>query len=121
MRKLQLRDTFSVARLIKKANLKETLRDIIKDPSVKKIVDDEKNNKKNLDDKAEDIGINIIFSIIEKISDEGIEKDLYKLFASIFEITEKEVEEMSPLEFLNNLKILAKENDLRSFLSQATL
>ena len=117
MRKLQLKDTFALARIVTKANLKETIRNIIKDSNVKNVID----NKEKADSKAEDIGIDIIFSLIEKVSDEGIEKDFYKLCASIFEMTEKEVSEIPPVKFVENIKILAKENDIRSFLSQATL
>lgn len=102
MRKLQTSDVFSAMRLIKKANLKEELRPVLRRASTSNL-------------SVEDVGIEAIIDFMGIISEKNAEQAIYEVLAGPFEITAKEVETMPPMQLVNNLTELAKENDLKVF------
>lgn len=121
MRSLQLQDTFAVARIIKKANLKEVIKDATKNSKIMSAINSkEEQSKEVTDDEIMETGIDMIFTIIENVSDEKVEKDIYKLLASIFEKKENDIRTMAPGDFIKNIKELLKENDIVTFFKSAT-
>lgn len=121
MRSLQLQDTFAVARIIKKANLKEVIKDATKNSKIMSAINSkEEQSKEVTDDEIMETGIDMIFTIIENVSDEKVEKDIYKLLASIFERKENDLRTMAPGDFIKNIKELLKENDIVTFFKSAT-
>ncbi len=102
MRKLQTSDIFNALRLIKKANLREEIKPILKLASEGSM-------------QVEDIGIEGIISLIEIMSEKKAEQAIYEVLAAPFEMTAKEVEQMDIISLAESLKILAQENDLKGF------
>ena len=102
MRKLQTSDVFAALRAIKKANLKEELKPIIKQAA---------SGEMNL----EDVGITGILSILEIASEKKAEGAVYEFLAGPFEKTAKEIETLDLEELLDGLAELGRENNLRRF------
>ena len=102
MRKLQTSDIFNALRLIKKANLKEEIKPILKMAESGEL-------------KVEEVGINGVLSFIEILSEKKAEQGIYELLAGPFEMKPKEVEQMDLITLAEHLETLARENDLRRF------
>jgi len=102
MRKLQTSDLFNALRLIKKANLKEEVKPLLKLAGSGEM-------------KVEDIGIEGILGLVEIMTESKAEKAIYEVLAAPFQTTAKEVEQMDLLTLAENLETMAKENDLRRF------
>lgn len=102
MRKLQTSDVFNAMRLIKKANLREEIKPLLKMAGSGEL-------------KVEDVGITGILSLIEILTEKKCEQAIYEVLAAPFEMTVKEVEEMDLIAFAESLEKLAKENDLKRF------
>lgn len=98
MRKILTKDIFTLARIIKKANVKEELKKI----DLKKA-------------EVNEVGMTIIFTIVE--AGAVAESEIYKL---IEDITGKNIENMELKETIELIKELAKENDLIRFFKSAT-
>lgn len=104
MRKLQTSDIFNTLRLIKKVDLKEELKPVIKMAADKEL-------------KIEDVGITGILSVIEILTEKKAEQGMYEILAGPFEMTAKEVEKLELDELVINIETLAKENNLKRFFS----
>jgi len=102
MRKLQSSDLFATLRVIKKANLKEEIKPIIK-----------KASEGEMD--LKDVGIEGMLGVVEILTEKKAEKAIYEVLAGPFEITVDEVEKMDLIELAENLETLAQENDLKRF------
>lgn len=99
MRKIRTKDVFTLARIIKKAKLKEQLKKLdLTKASV------------------EEIGMTLIFSCIE--AGATTEKEIYEL---IKDITGQDIKEMDIGDTIKLLEKIAQENDLTNFLEKATL
>jgi|SRR5690625_159556 len=108
MRKLTPKDAFSLARILKKTNIKETLQTFI---SQGQSAED--------DDDVNNLGIDVMFAIVEACANEGIEDEIYKFLSGPFEMDPKEIESMDLDKLINMLKQLAEENDLKRFFNFA--
>ena len=102
MRKLQTRDVFNALRLIKKAELKEEIK-----PVVKLAADG--------DLKIEDIGIEGILTCIEIFTEKKAESAIYDFLAGPLEKDAGDVEKMELMELVEGLKQISEENDLKAF------
>lgn len=102
MRKIQTTDLFNALRMIRKANLKEDIKPILKMAG-------------SGDLKVEDVGISGILAFIEILSEKKCEQAIYEVLAPIFEVDVKDVAKMDLIELVENLQTLAKENDLKRF------
>lgn len=102
MRKLQTSDVFNAMRLIKKANLKEEIKPILR-----------RAGEGNLN--VEDVGIEGILGFIEILTEKKSEQAIYEVLAGPFEMSPQEIETMTLDLLMENLQQLAKENDLKSF------
>lgn len=102
MRKIQFQDTFRMARIIKKANLKKDFIEAAKAGSKKGA-------------SAKDIGIDVLFAIIDAATDEDLEKEIYEFLGGITELGAETIKQKSMSELIEQFKEIAKENDLKVF------
>ena len=102
IRKLKFKDTFKVARIIKSANLKDSVL------SGYQVLNEE-------DGDVEYQGINLFFDIISGISDERTEKEIYALIEDIADI--EDASEMDFIELEEFIKTVIKENNIANFIT----
>ena len=103
MRKLQTSDLFSALRMIRKVNLKEEIKPILKLAGSGKL-------------KVEDVGVEGIISFIEILAEKKSEQAIYEVLAGPFEMDPKDIEKMDIIAFSEYLQTLAQESDLKRFL-----
>lgn len=94
---------FAMAKIIKAANVKEDLVDIISKAQTGEI-------------SSEKVGIEGVMCIINACGDDKVEQKVYDLLDDVFEA---KTEDMSIEVLLQNLKQLAKENNIMSFFRSA--
>lgn len=107
MRKINTADVFKMARLMKGANLTE---------SIKKAYMAGKEENAN----TEEIGMNAIMDIIGSCSDAGTEKKFYELLAGISEKTVDEIMNQSLETTMADIKRICEENNIANFLRSAS-
>lgn len=100
-RKLLLKDAAAMARIINKMEIKDEMSQLVKD-----LKDEEKTQ--------EDIGVNLIFMLIEGACRKDVIDDLYQFIGSILDMTGEEASEL-PLEDL-----IAKLKKVADFASWST-
>lgn len=100
MRKLRVGDAFAGARLIKAAGVKEEITNIIM------LV------KSGAQVKAEEVGIDLILSVMDGLADTGAEKKMYEFFAGPMEMTAEEINNLEIMEFIEKIKEFIKEQDM---------
>lgn len=109
MRKLNIKDAFSLARIIKKADIKEEIADFTNRIAVKKNSKDETVN-------TEAVGLEFVVTLLSSLSSKEIEQEFYSMLADIRDdITADEVSKLSIPEVLDNVKTIIRENDIKSF------
>lgn len=102
MRKLITQDVFNALRAIKKANLREELKPILKLAG-----------SGNLN--IEDVGLEGMLSVIEIFSEKKSEKAIYEVLSGPFEKTVEEIENMNLIDLAENLEAIVGENDIKRF------
>lgn len=101
MKRLVTGDLFAAMRVIKESNAKEALIPVLK------------NLDKETD--AEEVGVNVILTLIECASNVKAEGAIYSFLSSPFEMTKEEVATLPLGDLVAKLKELSEENDLVSF------
>lgn len=109
MRKLITSDIFVAARLIKKLDIKEKL---------KNIYQGSKNVDSENEEEVEAVGIEVMYSIFEECTTQQMETSIYEFLSKPFEISVKEIEEMELEKFFEMVAVLAMENNLLGFFKQ---
>lgn len=102
MKKLKTSDLFAALRVMKQANVRDELKPIF-----------EKAKQDNAD--VQSVGMDGILAIVGALTEKKAEKAMFEFLAGPFEVKPSEVEEMPITELIENLKHLAKENDLTDF------
>lgn len=113
MRKINTSDVFKMARIIRKANAKQEIKDIFAK------VTEAKENGEELETVQKEAGMECIAFIIDACGNEDVEKAVYSLLAGIAEKKDEEIKEQPIQATIDLLKAIAKENDLNNFLSVA--
>lgn len=109
MRKLSIKDAFTLARIIKKADIKEEIADFANRIAVK-------NNSKDETVNTEAVGLEFVITFITSLSNKETEQEFYSLLADIRgDITADEVSKLSIPDVLDNVKTIVRENDIKSF------
>ena len=106
MRKIQFQDTFVLARIIKKADVKDILiraNNSLKQDNVNK----------------EDVFLDVLFSVLSGAADEGVENEIYELLGGVAEKGTDEIKRLQIDELIDLVKKIAKENDLSNFFKSA--
>lgn len=115
MRKLNIKDAFTLARIIKKADIKEEIADFANRIAVKKNGKDETVN-------TEAVGLEFVITLITSLSSKDTEQEFYALLADIRgDITADEVSKLSIPEVLDNVKTIIRENDIKSFFTSLSV
>lgn len=143
MRKLNLKDVIKTARIIKKANLREEIRQTMKNysDSVKdgikdfipvKTGDSEEDMKRYQNDletysaklaiaKSEASfagGIDAVMILIDAAANETVEDAVYDLLAGITEKSKEEISNQSLDALIDDIEKIAKENDFANFMKR---
>lgn len=105
MRNLQTSDVFELARLVKKIGIKNELKEIAM--------------KINTDEDQYSVGFEIIFGLIEKVSEKNSEDYLYEFLSKPLEVTKDEVRTMDPVELVEKLFTIASVDKWKSFFNLA--
>lgn len=105
MRKLALKDAFTIARILKAANLREAVVEFAKQYNAQKGVNE--------------IGFEFILTLISSISDPAPEKMIYRFYADLKGVEPEEVEYYGLETLKADYKELVELNDLKSFFNFA--
>ena len=115
MKKLCTKDLFNAMRFVKKANIKDEILPMFNkaEELVKQTKSDAEMSKL-----IEEQGFELIYKIMEIVTDEGIEEEFYRLLSNPFEMDADTIANMPLNEFFNCFVVLAKENNLKDFFTQ---
>ena len=113
MRKLNFKDMFAVAEIIRKAKIRSELAALISGISAEKSA----KTDKNVENLAEKVGISFLLMLIEAAP--AVESEIYALIASIRGVDVEVVQNMSIDEIRDFWGALVAENDLNSFFASA--
>lgn len=102
MRKIEFQDAFTMARIIKKADIKTTIAAAVK-----------KGSEEGASEK--DIGIDVLFAVIQATGNEGIDKEVYELLGNVTELGAETIKHQSIGDTIKQIKQIAKENNLEDF------
>lgn len=109
MRKLNIKDAFTLARIIKSADIKEEIADFANRIAVKKHGKDETVS-------TEAVGLEFVITLLTSLSNKETEQEFYSLLADVRgDITADDVSKLSIPEVLDNVKAIIRENDIKSF------
>ena len=123
MRKLNFKDMFAVAEIIRKAKIRSELAALISGISAEKSAKADKNaenagkGEKNTENLVEKVGISFLLMLIEAAP--AVESEIYALIASIRGVDVEVVQNMSIDEIRDFWGALVAENDLNSFFASA--
>jgi len=109
MRKIQTQDVFKLARIIKQAKVKDEISRIIQEASASK-------EKGNISEK---VGIQAFFAIMENCSEPTLEEKIYDLLGGIAGVSPEEFKTQSLDVTLEQIKQIAKENNITDFFKAA--
>lgn len=101
MKKIKGTHLIKMSKLLSKTNLKQDI----------------KNSRKENKEDAFCLTIDLLFSVLEMLGDQGLEDELWELLSELFEADAKEMELE---ELIKNFKELSKENNLTGFFTQLT-
>lgn len=143
MRKLNLKDVIKTARIIKKANLREEIRQSMKNysDSVKEGIkdfipvktgdgeEDMKRYQKELETYSAKLviakseasfagGIDAVMILIDAAANETVEDAVYDLLAGITEKSKEEISNQSLDALMDDIEKIAKENDFANFMKR---
>jgi hypothetical protein len=105
MRKLALKDAFSLARIVKAADVKKEMVSFAAEMRGKKAED------------IEAVGLEFFVTLIQAASDVNVENKVYALYADLKGATAEEVSNYDLATVKADIKELIAENDLKSFFS----
>lgn len=123
MRKLNLKDVFRLAEIIKKAKIRSELAALVSSVSAENAAKTDKSGDfgekgaKNAEKIAEKVGISFILLLIEAAP--AVEREVYELVASIKGVEPEQVQAMTLDEIAGFCREVAQNNDLRGFFSSA--
>lgn len=123
MRKLNFKDMFAVAEIIRKAKIRSELAALISGISAEKSAKTDKTaesagkGEKNTENLVEKVGISFLLMLIEAAP--AVESEIYALIASIRGVEVEVVQNMSLDEIRDFWGALVAENDLNSFFASA--
>ena len=117
LRRMTSADIFPMCTIIKKIGIDE-VKKIINSPELMSLV----SNSKGKDDRTTAIGMSFMLDIASLIVGNipKIEADLYKFLASMSKMTEKELRDISPADFLDLIVAVIKHEDFKDFFSRAS-
>lgn len=108
MRDFNFEDTFTIAKIIKKMNIRKEIKECIKNA---------KSSKDESQDSAESLGVDIALIVIENIP--SAEKEVYSLFSSMTGKKVEDVKKMKATEVFGLVKDLFTNEEAKKVFSTA--
>ena len=113
MRKINTSDVFKLARIIKKAEMRDKIAKSIKEANEKK------NNDATSQQIEEDVGIEVVLTCIEACANDGMEKSIYELLSGIAENSPEDIEKMTLEALIELVQKIVTENNVANFFNAA--
>lgn len=113
MRKLNTSDVLKFARILKYSNIKSKITDLFDEAQGLDVTDVN-------DPKVKEFGFKALMEVVDCIASEKIEGELYSFLAGVTGKTEKEIEEQEFTTTIDDIKAIAKENNLLDFFKSAS-
>lgn len=102
MRRLQTQDVFKALRIITATGLKEDLKEIVQENEGNETI-------------TKDVGVDIIFKILERVSGEKTEQAVYDFLSGPFEVTAEAVREMPVTDLMENIRKIEDVGSWKTF------
>ena len=123
MRKLGLKDAFSVARIIKAANIRDEI--VAYGYKVRECQRAARNAAENAAEETaelnvEKVGFEFFVTMIAAVANEAAEKQIYKLYADIKGATPEDVSLLDFATVKEDIKEIIEQNDLKSFFNSVS-
>lgn len=119
MRKLIASDVFAALRVVSavedKTDVKEIVKQIIKDAEAEAEENDDEDAEKKNDEFIKSIGVGAIMKLVEMASGKKAEAKIYEFLAGPLEMQPEDVKALPIPDFIESIKAIARENDLSSF------
>lgn len=119
MRKLIAPDIFAALRVVSavedKTDVKEIVKKIVKEAEAEAEENDDEDAEKKNDEFIKSIGVGAILKLVEMASGKKAEAKIYEFLAGPLEMQPEDVKALPIPDFIENIKTIARENDLSSF------
>lgn len=113
MRKLNTSDVLKFARIMKYSGIKSKILDLFDEAQGLDITDIE-------NPKVKEFGFKAVMEVIEAIASEKVEGELYEFLAGVTEKTKEEIEEQEFTATIDDIKAIARENNLLDFFKSSS-
>ena len=113
MRKINTSDVCKMARIMKASGMREKIFELFKQG--RNIQADDISSPE-----VQEFGVSVVFEIIEVLAEQKAERELYELIGGIVGKSANEIAEQEFTTTIEDVKAIAKENDLVAFFSQAS-
>ena len=119
MRKLIASDIFAALRVVSavedKTDVKEIVKKIVKEAEAEAEENDDEDAEKKNDEFIKSVGVGAIMKLVEMASGKKAEAKIYEFLAGPLEMQPEDVKTLPIPDFIENVKTIARENDLSSF------
>lgn len=119
MRKLIASDVFAALRVVSavedKTDVKEIVKKIVKEAEAEAEGNDDEDAEKKNDEFIKSVGVGAIMKLVEMASGKKAEAKIYEFLAGPLEMQPEDVKTLPIPDFIENVKTIARENDLSSF------
>ena len=119
MRKLIASDVFAALRVVSavedKTDVKEIVKKIVKEAEAEAEENDDEDAEKKNDEFIKSVGVGAILKLVEMASGKKAEEKIYEFLAGPLEMQPEDVKALPIPDFIENVKTIARENDLSSF------
>lgn len=119
MRKLIASDVFAALRVVAavedKTDVKEIVKKIVKEAEAEAEENDDEDAEKKNDEFIKSVGVGAILKLVEMASGKKAEAKIYEFLAGPLEMQPEDVKALPIPDFIENIKTIARENDLSSF------
>ncbi len=117
MRKINTEDVFKMARLIRKGNIVQIIKNAY---AAGKKVKDREADGKTVEEAAGQIGIDVFMDIMSSCTEPEIEESFYELFSGICEKSPDDIRTQSLETTIEDIKKICKENNILNFFKSAS-
>lgn len=119
MRRLIASDVFAALRVVSavedKTDVKEIVKKIVKEAEAEAEENDDEDAEKKNDEFIKSVGVGAILKLVEMASGKKAEAKIYEFLAGPLEMQPEDVKALPVPDFIENVKTIARENDLSSF------
>ena len=119
MRKLIASDVFAALHVVSavedKTDVKEIVKKIVKEAEAEAEENDDEDAEKKNDEFIKSVGVGAILKLVEMASGKKAEAKIYEFLAGPLEMQPEDVKALPIQDFIENVKTIARENDLSSF------